>query len=310
MKRKITKAVIIAAGLGTRMLPVTKSVPKEMLPIVDKPSIQYLVEEAANSGVTDILVINGRGKECLENHFDYSPEYESFLKTKNDDKSKETLRILRSIANIANIHYIRQKEPKGLGHAVLCAKSFVGNDDFVVMYGDDVIIGDIPATKELIDAYEKYSDTDKNICVAAVKEVERENLKKYCSLKVNPADSLNGEYYVYDMNEKPQTEDEIFSNYAILGRVLLTPEIFGILENQAPGANNEIQLTDSMKTLVKTADENITGSAKMIAKIFSGERHDIGAKFGFLRANIIEGVKHPEIGAELREFLKGFVKTL
>ena len=307
MSKKITKAVITAAGLSTRMLPASKSVPKVMFPIVDKPSIQYVVEEAAKSGITDILIITGRGQECIENHFDYSPEYEQVLKSKNDEKSRKRLEQLRNIANLANIHYIRQKEPKGLGHAVLCAKSFVGSDDFVVMYGDDVIIGDIPAAKELIEVYGKYGK-----CVAGVKKVEREHLRKYCSLKVKPVASGadNSEFYVYDMNEKPQTDEEIFSNYAILGRVLLTPEIFGILENQKPGANNEIQITDSMKTLVKSADENKDGSAKMIAKVFSGERHDMGSKFGFLKANITEGLKHPEIGKELREFIKETAKTL
>ncbi|MCL2772469.1 MAG: UTP--glucose-1-phosphate uridylyltransferase [Oscillospiraceae bacterium] len=307
MSKKITKAVITAAGLSTRMLPASKSVPKVMFPIVDKPAIQYSVEEAARSGITDILIIMGRGQECLENHFDYSPEYEYTLKNKADEKSIKRLEELRNIANLANIHYIRQKEPKGLGHAILCAKSFVGSDDFIVMYGDDIIIGEVPACKELIDVYEKYGR-----CVAGVKEVAREHLRKYCSLKVKPvaSNSNNDEFYVYDMNEKPRTDEEIFSNYAILGRVLLTPEIFGILENQKPGANNEIQITDSMKTLVQSADENKKDSAKMIAKVFSGERHDMGSKFGFLRANIMEGLKHPEIGEEFREFIKEIAKTL
>lgn len=312
MSKKITKAVITAAGFGTRMLPAAKAVTKVMFPIADKPAIQYIVEEAAQSGITDILIITGRGQECLENHFDYSPEYEYILKNKGDEKSLKNLDAIRNIANLANIHYIRQKEPKGLGHAVLCAKSFVGGDDFIVMYGDDVIIGDIPAAGELIDVYNRNGG---NICVAAVKEVDREHLMKYCSLDIRPVEANksnhnNSEFYVYDMNEKPKTEDEFFSNYAILGRVLLTPEIFDILEKQKPGANNEIQLTDSMKTLVKSADENKGDKAKMIAKVFSGERHDMGSKFGFLRANITEGIKHPEIGEELRNFLKEFAKTL
>lgn len=307
MSKKIKKAVILAAGLATRMLPAAKAVPKTMLPIADKPAIQYVVEEAVNSGITDILIITGRNTECLENHFDYSPEYENALGNKNDEKSRKTIDIVRNIANLANMCYIRQKEPKGIGHAVLCAKSFIGGDDFIVMYGDDVIIGDIPATRELIEVYEKYNG---GVCVAAVKEVAKEDLRKYCSLKIKPISSSDSEFYVYDMVEKPKTDGEIFSNYAILGRVLLTPDIFDILEKQKPGVNDEIQLTDSMKTLVKSADENIEGSAKMIAKIFSGERHDMGSKFGFLRANIIEGVKHHEIGEELREFIKEFAKTL
>lgn len=297
--RKIKKAVITAAGLGTRMLPASKAAAKEMLPIVDKPAIQYVVEEAVNSGITDILIITGRDKCAIENHFDYSPEYELALKNKNDDK---TLEMLRGIANLANIYYIRQKETRGLGHAVLCAKSFIGSDNFAVMYGDDVITGDIPAVGELIQVYENYG-----VSVAGVKQVPRADLQKYCSLKVEPAKNP-GEFYVYDMNEKPKSESEIFSDYAILGRVILTPEIFGILEKQPPGANNEIQLTDSMKTLALSGDSQ--ANIKMVAKVFTGERHDIGSKFGFLRANILEGLKHPDIGGDLREFIKRIAPEL
>ena len=303
MPKKITKAVILAGGLGTRMLPIAKSVPKEMLPIVDKPAMQYNIEEAVASGITDILIITNRDKSAIENYFDHSPEYEYILQKKGGEKNLKNLEIIKNIPYMANIYYIRQKEAKGLGHAVLCAKSFVGDDDFIVMYGDDVIIGDIPATKELIDVYEKNNG---NISVAAVKEVPIEQVKIYCSLKVTPAANCddNTEFYVYDMNEKPKTDAEIFSNYAILGRVLLTPEIFGIIENQKPGAGNEIQITDSMKTLARLADENKSEPAKMIAKVFSGERHDMGSKLGFLRANVIEGLKHPEIGEDFRKFLE------
>jgi UTP--glucose-1-phosphate uridylyltransferase len=285
------------------MLPVAKSVPKEMLPIADKPAMQYNIEEAAASGITDILLITNRGKEIIENYFDYSPEYEALLEKKGSVKLLENI---RNIPNLANIHYLRQKEPKGLGHAVLCAKSFVGDDDFLVIYGDDIIIGGVPACRELIDVYEKNGG---NISVSAVKEVELEKVKMYCSLKVEAVENCedNSEFYVYDMIEKPKTEKEIFSRYAILGRVLLTPEIFPILEKQTPGAGNEIQLTDSMKTLVKSANPNTP--AKMIAKVFSGERHDMGSKLGFLRANVIEGVKHPEFGEDFKKFLKGFVSS-
>jgi len=302
MPKKITKAVILAAGLGTRMLPIAKSVPKEMLPILDKPAMQYNIEEAVASGITDILIITNRGKEAIENYFDYSPEYESLLERKGDAKTLETV---RNIANLANIHYIRQKEPKGLGHAVLAARSFVGGDDFIVVYGDDIIIGEAPACRELVEVYEKNGG---DICVAAVKEVELEKVKIYCSLKVEAIGSADtGEFYVYDMVEKPKTEKDIFSRYAILGRVLLTPEIFPILEKQTPGAGGEIQLTDSMRTLVQSASPG--ERAKMIAKVFSGERHDMGSKLGFLRANVIEGVKHPEFGGDFKKFLKGFVDT-
>ena len=297
---KITKAVILAGGLGSRMLPIAKSVPKEMLPIVDKPAMQYNVEEAAASGIKDILIITGRDKSAIEDYFDCSPEYEYILKNKGGEKNLERLEVIKKIPELANIFYIRQKEPKGLGHAVLCAKSFVGGDDFIVIYGDDIIIGEPPASKQLIEVYEKYGG---NISVSAVREVTPEQIKKYCSLKVGPVLNCedNSEFYVYDMNEKPQTDSEIFSNYAILGRVLLTPEIFGILEKQPPGANDEIQLTDAMKTLTLSANG---GAAKMIAKIFAGERHDMGSKLGFLQANVTEGLKHPETGADFRIFLQ------
>ncbi|MCL2095346.1 MAG: UTP--glucose-1-phosphate uridylyltransferase [Oscillospiraceae bacterium] len=305
MSKKITKAVILAGGLGTRMLPVAKAVPKEMLPIVDKPAMQYNIEEAAASGITDILIVTGRDKSSIENYFDYSPEYESALKNKGGVKNLE---ILRNIPELANIYYIRQKEPKGLGHAVLRAESFIGSDDFLVMYGDDIIIGETPASGQLIDVYNK----NKNICVAAVKEVPAEQVRKYCSLKVTPVENCgdNSEFYVYDMNEKPKTDEEIFSNYSILGRVILTREIFDILREQKPGVNNEIQLTDAMKTLVKKACEEKNEPAKMLAKVFSGERHDMGSKLGFLTANVIEGVKHPETGEDFKKFLKEFSRII
>jgi len=309
MPKKITKAVILAAGLGTRMLPIAKAIPKEVLPIVDKPAMQYNIEEAVASGITDILIITGRDKSAVENYFDHSPEYEYVLEKKGGERNLKNLEIIRNIPYIANIHYIRQKQPKGLGHAVLCAKSFIGDDDFIVMYGDDIIIGEPPACKQLIDVYEK---NDGKVCVAAVKEVETEQVMKYCSLKTVAVENCgdDSEFYVYDMIEKPRTEEQIFSNYAILGRVLLTPEIFDILKDQGPGANDEIQITDAMKTLVLKADENKNEPAKMIAKVFTGERHDMGAKLGFLQANVIEGVKHPEVGGEFKKFLKEFVETL
>ena len=297
------KVVILAGGLGNRMLPIAKAVPKEMLPIVDKPAMQYNVEEAAASGITDILIITRREKSVIEDYFDHSPEYESILSGRGKKEDLKNLEIIKAVPNLANIHYIRQKEAKGLGHAVLCARSFVGDDDFMVIYGDDIIIGEPPASKQLIDVYEKNGG---NICVAAVKEVPREQVKIYCSLKVAPVEGCadNSEFYVYDMNEKPQTDAEIFSNYAILGRALLTPEIFGVLETQAPGANGEIQLTDAMKTLTSSA---AAGAAKMIAKVFTGERHDMGSKLGFLCANVTEGLRHPETGEEFKKFLKGLI---
>ena len=308
MSKKITKAVVLAAGLGTRMLPIAKSVPKEILPIVDKPAMQYLVEEAVASGITDILIITGRDKSAIDNYFDHSPEYEYILEKKGGERNLKNLEIIKNIPYLANIYFLRQKQPKGLGHAVLCAKSFVGNDDFMAIYGDDIIIGDPPACKELIDVYEKNGG---NVSVCAVKEVTREQIMQYCTLDTIPVKSSadNSEFYVYDMIEKPKPH-EIISNYAILGRVLLTPEIFDILENQGPGAGGEIQLTDAMKTLVLKSDRKKREPAKMIAKIFSGERHDMGSKLGFLRANVIEGVKHSEVGEDFKKFLKEFVETL
>jgi len=306
MSKKITKAVILAGGLGTRMLPIAKTIPKEVLPIVDKPAVQYLVEEAVASGITDILIITNRDKHAIENYFDHSPEYEHILEKKGGERYFKSLEILKKIPYLANIYYIRQKEPKGLGHAVMCAKSFAGNDDFIVIYGDDIIIGEPPVCKQLIDVYEKNNG---DVCVAAVKEVEREKLKVYCSLDVTPVADCGDEFYVYDMIEKPQTEEEMFSNYAILGRVLLTPAIFDILKDQKPGANNEIQITDAMKTLV-TSVKNKNEPAKMVAKVFSGERHDMGSKLGFLRANVMEGVKHSETGEDFKKFLKEFAEML
>lgn len=298
MVKKITKAVITAAGLGTRMLPISKAVTKEMLPIVDKPAIEYLVDEAVAAGITDILIITNRGKEIIENYFDYIPEYEEKFLREGNAKSLE---VVRESAEKANIFFLRQKVTKGLGHAVLCAESFVGNDDFIVMYGDDIIISDYPVASQLCDVYSRFGSP---VSVCAVNAVEREKLKKYCSLKIEDT-GCNGEFFVRDMIEKPQSESEMFSNYAILGRVLLTPEIFGILKNQKPGHNGEIQLTDAMRMLVLPSDK-----VKMIAKDFSGERHDMGSKLGFLRANIMEAVKNPELKDEFTAFLKEFVKTL
>lgn len=289
--QKITKAVIPAAGLGTRMLPIAKSVPKEMLPIVDKPAISYLVEEAVAAGVTDVLIITGRGKDAIENYFDYSVEYEKKLtESGKADKIEE----MRRICSIANVYFLRQKETKGLGHAVLTAKNFVGDEPFYILYGDDVIISETPVCKQLADAYERYK---KPCC--GVKTVPWELVYKYCSLKAES----NGDntYDVTDMIEKPKPGQE-YSNLSILGRVLLTPEIFGILENTAPGAGGEIQLTDAMNVLARKGG--------MTAVDFEGERFDFGSKLGFLTANVKSGISHPEVGEDFKKFLIEFVKTL
>ena len=281
---KIKKAVIPAAGLGTRVLPASKSIPKEMLPIVDKPAIQYIVEEAVRSGIEDILIITNRGKSAIEDHFDRSPELEERLLASGKQKMYDEV---VAISKLANIHYIRQKETKGLGHAVYCAKAFVGDDPFVVLYGDDVIIGDVPATKELCDAYEEFG-----LGVAGVKYVPSEQIGKYCSLATK--EIRKGIFAVSDMIEKPSL-DQIISNYAILGRVVLPPEIFSILENTPIGAGGEIQLTDAMKVLAKTKG--------MIGVEYSGTRYDMGNKLGILKAIVETGLKHKEVGDDFRKYL-------
>ncbi len=289
---KITKAVIPAAGLGTRVLPATKAMPKEMLPIVDKPSIQYIVEEAVNSGITDILIITNRGKGIIEDHFDRTPMLEKTLEQGN---KTQLLNSIENIHNLANISYIRQIETKGLGHAVSRAKSFVGNEPFVVLFGDDVIIGDVPATKELIDAYYEYGKG-----VLGVKEVPAQDIYKYSSLKVEKLhDNI---YKCTDMIEKPQNDNEVMSLYSVQGRCVLPPEIFDILENTSPGAGGEIQLTDAMRKLATT-----TG---MTAVEYTGKRYDMGNKLGILKASIDVGLKHSEVKDGLKEYIKELAKTL
>jgi UTP--glucose-1-phosphate uridylyltransferase len=288
---KIKKAIIPAAGLGTRVLPASKSVPKEMLPIVDKPAIQYIVEEAVNSGITDILIITNRGKDVIEDHFDHSIELENILKSRGRD---DTLKELDDLANMANIYFIRQKETRGLGDAVLRAKQFVGDEPFAVLYGDDVIIGETPTTKELIDAYEKYGKS-----VVGIKAVSDEAICKYCSLAVEKLDETT--YSVSDMIEKPTLEQKL-SNFSILGRCLLDSRIFEILERTPLGAGNELQLTDAMREIAKTEG--------MIGVDFSGTRYDMGNKFGILKANIEVGLNHPEVSAELKEYIKQLANDL
>lgn len=284
--KKITKAIIPAAGLGTRMLPISKAVPKEMLPIVDLPAVYYLVEEAVKSGITDILIITNRDKEAMEDFFDISVEYQTNLIAKGKLKEAEKL---KAIADMANVYFLRQKETRGLGHAVGRAKSFVGDDAFVVLYGDDIIFSETPAAKQLIDVYEKYGKP-----VVGVKPVPVEQLRKYCSLKVEPAEDKDV-YYCSDMIEKPE-EGKEFSNLSILGRVLLTPEVFDKISELKPGAGGEYQLTDAMAELAR--DEGV------MALEFEGDRYDMGSKIGFLKANIIKGLAHPECQEELREFLR------
>ena len=285
--KKITKAIIPAAGLGTRMLPISHAVPKEMLPIVDLPAIYHLVEEAANSGITDILVITNRDKDAMEDFFDLSIEYGNALTLKG--KTEEAKR-LYDIANMANVYFLRQKETKGLGHAVGRARSFVGDEPFVVMYGDDIVFSETPVCRQLMDVYEKYGKT-----VVGVKPVPKEDLRKYCSLKVDAIEGESRVTYCTDMIEKPEAGKE-FSNLSILGRVLLTPEVFDLIDKLAPGAGGEIQLTDAMAKMARESG--------VYALEFEGERFDMGSKLGFLKANIVKGLTHPETKDELREFLK------
>ena len=291
---KVRKAVIPAAGLGTRVLPASKAMPKEMLPIVDKPAIQYIVEEAVASGITDILIITSRGKTTVEDHFDRAPELEARLLASGKQSTYDEI---VGISKLANITYIRQKETKGLGHAVLCAKTFVGNEPFAVLYGDDVIIGgEKPACKELCEAYEKYGKG-----VAGIKPVPIDQISKYCSLKVEDMGDEEGILKVTDMVEKPMPT-QVLSNYSILGRVVLPPEIFPILEKTAPGANGEIQLTDAMKVLARNEG--------MVGRQFSGERYDMGNKFGILQAIVQVALEHPEVKDQFRDYLKQVAEQL
>ena len=290
--KKVRKAVIPAAGLGTRVLPATKVMPKEMLPIVDKPAIQYIVEEAAASGIEDILIITNRGKGLLEDHFDRAPELERRLS--GDPAKERILEEIVGISKLANIFYVRQKETKGLGHAIGCAREFVGDEPFAVLYGDDVILGDDPACGQLIRAYEQFGNG-----VVGVKEVSREAIRKYSSLKVEP---IRDNYFLCtDMVEKPQPGQEL-SLYSILGRCVLPPEIFDILDQTPPGAGGEIQLTDAMKALARRDG--------MVAVDFTGTRYDMGNKLGIMQASVEVALQHPEIGQDFRAYLKELCKTL
>lgn len=291
---KVKKAIILAAGLGTRMLPATKSVPKELFPIVDKPALQYLVEELVHSGITDIMIVISRGKTLIEDHFDRSPELEERL-IAGGEKKADLLKQVRQVSDMANIIYVRQKTLNGTGGALQMARQFVGNDAFAVLYGDDVIINDeYPVTKQLIDAYEEYG-----LGVAGVQEVSEEAIQKYSTMKVEKL--KDNKYSLTDMIEKP-TKDQILSLFSILGRIVLPAEIFDILDKTPLGAGNELQLTDAMKTLANTKG--------MIAVDFIGKRYDMGNKLGVMQAQVEMALKHPEIGTEFKEYLKEITKTL
>ncbi|KUO73282.1 MAG: UTP--glucose-1-phosphate uridylyltransferase [Clostridia bacterium BRH_c25] len=283
---KVRKAIIPAAGLGTRFLPATKAQPKEMLPIVDKPTIQYIVEEAINSGIEEILIVTGRNKRAIEDHFDRSVELELELRNKGNDA---LLKQVQDISSLVDIHYIRQKEAKGLGHAIYCARTFVGDEPFAVMLGDDVVDSAIPCIKQLIDVFECHSRT-----VLGVQRVSPEDVNKYGIVDYDIiSDRL---YKVKDLVEKPAKE-KAPSNIAILGRYIITPEIFGILEGTEPGSGGEIQLTDALRALGKVQD--------MYAYNFEGKRYDIGSKLGFLQATVEFALQREELSRDFREYLKG-----
>ena len=283
---KITKAVIPAAGLGTRVLPASKAVPKEMLNIVDKPAIQYLVEECAASGITDILIITNRGKGVMEDHFDYAFELETNLR--KDPSKAPLLESVRVPAELANLYFIRQKETKGLGHAILQAERFVGDEPFAILYGDDIILtepGAAPVTKQLIDTFEAYGK-----CVCGVKECTEEQVMKYCTLDVTP---LSGNVYdVHHIIEKPAKE-EILSHFSILGRNIVTPDVFDRIRRTAPSPKTgEIYFSEALSGFAE--------EGRLAAVDFIGRRFDMGSKLGIMEANCEAALRHPEIGGAFR----------
>lgn len=292
MNKRIRKAVIPAAGLGTRFLPATKAQPKEMLPIVDKPTLQYIIEEAIDSGIEEILIITGRNKKSIEDHFDRSLELE--IELEKSGKS-ELLEMVKDISNMVDIHFIRQKEPKGLGHAIHCAKTFVGDDPFAVLLGDDIVYNEgKPCLKQLMDCYSEYKTS-----VLGVQTVAKENVNKY-----GIVDGLHIEDRVYKVKglvEKPSIE-EAPTNVAILGRYIITPKIFEILENTKPGKGNEIQLTDALLELME--------QEAMYAYDFEGKRYDVGDKLGFLQATVEYALRKSSLNEEFTEYLKGIVENL
>lgn len=281
---RVKKAVIPAAGLGTRFLPATKAQPKEMLPIVDKPTIQYIIEEAVASGIEEILIITGRNKRAIEDHFDKSVELENELESHGKE---ELLNEVRNISKMADIYYIRQKEPRGLGHAISCARTFVGNEPFAVMLGDDIVDSKVPCLKQLIDCYDEYKTS-----ILGVQEVPHEEVRKYGIVKGMYIEDRV--YKVKDLIEKPKVEESP-SDIAILGRYIITSNIFDILKYTKPGKGGEIQLTDALRTLVS--------QEAMYAYNFEGRRYDVGDKLGFLQATVEFALKREDINREFAGYL-------
>lgn len=285
------KAIIPAAGLGTRFLPATKAQPKEMLPIVDKPTIQYIIEEAIDSGIEDIMIVTGRGKRAIEDHFDKSYELEEELKKKGN---QDLLSLVQDISNLVNIHYIRQKEPKGLGHAIYCAKTFIGDEPFAVLLGDDVVDSEVPCLKQMISVFDEYKTS-----VIGVQKVPEKEVDKYGILNCKLIDDRV--YKIKELVEKPE-KDKAPSNIAILGRYIITPQIFEYLENATPGKGGEIQLTDALNRLV--------AKEAMYAYDFMGKRYDVGNRMGFLEATVEFALKREDLKEEFSQYLKNIVKDI
>jgi UTP--glucose-1-phosphate uridylyltransferase len=286
---KVKKAIIPAAGLGTRFLPATKAMPKEMLPIVDKPTIQYIVEEAVESGIEDIIIVTGKGKRAIEDHFDHSFELEHNLLEKG---KYDLLDEVQKSSKLVDIHYIRQKEPKGLGHAIWCARKFIGNDPFAVLLGDDIVKADKPCLKQMIEQYERH-----NSSVIGVQHVADDEVSRY---GIVDGKMIGDRFYsVNSLVEKPQKE-EAPSNLAILGRYILNPKIFEILSRQEPGAGGEIQLTDAIAELNKYE--------AVYAYDFEGIRYDVGEKMGFIKTTIEFALQHQDLKLDVLEYLSAVVE--
>ncbi|QUL54487.1 UTP--glucose-1-phosphate uridylyltransferase GalU [Paenibacillus tritici] len=287
---KIRKAIIPAAGLGTRFLPATKAMPKEMLPIVDKPTIQYIVEEAVASGIEDIIIVTGKGKRAIEDHFDNSFELEFNLAEK---QKWELLESVRKSSEMADIHYIRQKEPRGLGHAIWCARKFIGNEPFAVLLGDDIVESNKPCLKQMIEVYDQYRSS-----IVGVQQVPWEEVSRYGV--VDGSELAERVYKANRLVEKPKREDAP-SNLAILGRYILTPRIFDMLGEQQVGVGGEIQLTDAISRLSEVE--------RIIAYDFEGRRHDVGEKMGFIQTSIHYALQHEELKEGLLEYLKEVIEN-
>ncbi|NQX65620.1 UTP--glucose-1-phosphate uridylyltransferase GalU [Paenibacillus alba] len=287
--KKIRKAIIPAAGLGTRFLPATKAQPKEMLPIVDKPAIQYIVEEAIESGIEDIIIVTGRNKRAIEDHFDKSVELEMMLEEKGSTK---LLEIVQSVSNLADVHYIRQKQPLGLGHAILCARKFIGDEPFAVLLGDDILQSSPPGLKQMMNIYEQTETS-----VIAVQEVPWADVSKYGI--ISPAAAREQYQLIEDLVEKPD-RDQAPSNLAVIGRYIIMPEIFGILERQEAGRGGEIQLTDALRVLNR--------QQQMAAYLMQAKRYDVGDKMGYIEATIELALQRPDLQEQVKSYLLSLIK--